>query len=110
MSDASPAVSIPRIATERLLLREYRLTDFDVYAENLADPVATAHRGGVVDRRSAWRMFAAKMGFWVLHGAGWWGVELTETREVVGSVGVFYRESSTELEIGWTLYRPFRTK
>jgi RimJ/RimL family protein N-acetyltransferase len=107
VSGESFAGSVPRIATARLLLREYQLRDFDAYAENLSDPVATAHLSGVVDRRTAWRNFAAGMGFWMLHGAGWWGVELKETGELVGSVGAFYRESPRELEIGWALYRRF---
>lgn len=100
--------SIPRIRTRRLLLREFRKSDFDDYAANLADPVATEHLSGVVDRRTAWRMFGAGAGFWVLNGGGWWGVELRETGRLVGTVGAFFREHAPdELEIGWTVYRQF---
>ena len=107
MNDDEPRVFVPRIATARLMLREFRLSDFDAYAENLADPVATEHLSGIADRRTAWRSFAAGAGFWMLHGAGWWGVELTGTGELVGTVGAFFRETSPELELGWTVYRRF---
>jgi RimJ/RimL family protein N-acetyltransferase len=103
--DRSAAVSVPRIATSRLLLREYRLSDFDAYAEHLADASAQQHLSGVVDRRTAWRLFMVGPGSWMLCGAGWWAVELTETREVVGTVGAFYREKAIELELGWNIYR-----
>ncbi len=107
MDDRAPSVVIPRIRTRRLLLREYRVSDFDAYADSVADPIAQKYTAGVVDRRTAWRMFAAGMGYWVLHGAGWWAIENTETGEVVGTVGAFFRDVQPDLEIGWSLYRRF---
>jgi len=103
----SPTFSIPRVVTPRLLLREFRAADFDVFAQNLADPEATKFLSGVVDRRTAWRAFASGTGSWVLHGRGWWAVELRETGEVVGGVGAFVRETAPDLELGWSLYRRF---
>src|SRR5260221_14576406 len=50
---------VPRVDTARLRLREFRASNFDAYAENLADPVAMKSLSGVVDRRTAWRGFAA---------------------------------------------------
>lgn len=105
MLDASPPVSVPRIATSRLLLRELRPADFDDYAQNLLDPDATAHLSPVKNRRDAWKVFTSMAGTWMLHGAGWWGVELGGTDKLVGNVGVFYREDATDLEIGWLIYR-----
>lgn len=105
MGESSPAFTVPRVRTSRLLLREVQLSDFDAYAENMADPVAMEHLSGVLDRRHAWRAFAAQAGFWMLQGAGWWGVELSGTGALVGSVGAFFRETSPDLELGWTIYR-----
>jgi RimJ/RimL family protein N-acetyltransferase len=104
MLDHSPAVSVPRLQTPRLLLREYRVPDFDAYAAHLADPLATTFIGSY-DRRMAWRFFAGNMGEWLLKGAGWWGVELRETGEFVGNVGAFIREGWPEIELGWNVFR-----
>jgi RimJ/RimL family protein N-acetyltransferase len=100
-------VTIPRLTTERLLLREFRTADFDGYAENMADPEAAKFLSGTVDRRTAQRMFQAAAGSWVLQGAGWWSIEVRETGEVVGDVGAFVRETCPDFEISWTLYRRF---
>ncbi len=105
--DRSPPVSIPRLETRRLKLREYRMEDFDAFAAHLADPESTAFIGAA-DRRNAWRIFGCQMGLWVLQGAGWWGVEVRETGQLVGSVGAFFREGWPEIEIGWNTFRAFQ--
>jgi RimJ/RimL family protein N-acetyltransferase len=107
MDDATFSVSIPRLTTTRLLLREYRTADFELFAENMTDPVATQFLTSHPDRRSAWRGFTAAAGQWVVQGAGWWAAELRETGEVVGWIGAFFRENSPHLEVGWTLRPKF---
>jgi RimJ/RimL family protein N-acetyltransferase len=107
MDDTPFSVSIPRLTTTRLLLREYRAADFDVFAENMKDPAATQFLTGLPDRRSAWRVFTAGAGQWVVQGAGWWAAELRETSEVVGWIGAFFREPSPQLEVGWILRPKF---
>ena len=106
MQDPSPPVSVPRLATPRLLLREYRVGDFDAFAAHCADPVAMA-LWGVIDRRNARRLFAANMGERLLQGAGWWAVELRASGTVVGSVGAFLREGFPDLELGWNTYQAY---
>lgn len=98
--------SVPYLRTERLLLREYRGTDFDVFAAHLADPVSSAHLVPA-DRHAAWRIFCSQAGLWLIHGAGWWAVEDKETGQLVGNVGAFFREESTVMELGWNTYRAF---
>jgi len=98
--------SVPRLHTERLLLREYRREDFDDFAAHCADPVSAAHLVPA-DRSAAWRIFCSQAGLWLLHGAGWWAVEEKETGRLVGSVGAFFREGSTVMELGWNTYRAF---
>lgn len=106
MQEHSPPVSVPLLSTERLLLREFRMTDFDAFAANLADPVAMKILG-THDRRTAWRIFGNATGVWMLLGAGWWAVELRESGTLVGNVGAFYREGWPELEMGWNTFRAF---
>jgi RimJ/RimL family protein N-acetyltransferase len=96
--------SVPCLRTERLILREYRREDFDVFAAHLADPVSSAHLVPA-DRHAAWRIFCAQAGLWLIHGAGWWAVEERETGRLVGNVGAFFREESTVMELGWNTYR-----
>jgi RimJ/RimL family protein N-acetyltransferase len=104
--DRSSPVSVPRLQTQRLLLREYRVDDFDAFAAHLADPESTAFLGSA-DRRTAWRIFGCHAGLWLLYGAGWWTVELRETGEVVGHVGTFFRERLIGIELGWNIYSAF---
>jgi RimJ/RimL family protein N-acetyltransferase len=98
--------SVPCLHTERLILREYRREDFDAFAAHLADPVSAAHLG-VADRPAAWRIFCSQAGLWLLDGAGWWAVEEKETGQVVGTIGAFFREEATVMELGWNTYRAF---
>lgn len=106
MQDSSPPVSIPRLETRRLLLREYRESDFEAFAAYCADPKAMVH-WGVLDRRSARRVFAANVGEWMLQGAGWWAVELRDSATMVGAVGAFFRETWPEIELGWNVYSAY---
>ena len=98
--------SVPCLHTERLILREYRRGDFDAFAAHLDDPVSAAHLGPA-DRHAAWRIFCSQAGLWLLHGAGWWAVEEKETGQVVGTMGAFFREEATVMELGWNTYRAF---
>jgi RimJ/RimL family protein N-acetyltransferase len=106
MPDGSPAVSIPHLVTPRLMLREYRRSDFDAFAAHLADPVSTQFVGSF-DRRSAWRIFGCNTGEWILQGTGWWAIEHRETGALVGNVGAFFRETWPEIELGWNLFRSY---
>ncbi|HEX8791458.1 MAG TPA: GNAT family N-acetyltransferase [Polyangiaceae bacterium] len=102
--DRSPPVSVPRLRTQRLLLREYRMADFDAFAAHFADP-ASMEILGVKDRRTAWRIFASNMGGWILQGTGWWAVERLDGGGLVSYVGAFFRETWPEIEIGWGTLR-----
>jgi RimJ/RimL family protein N-acetyltransferase len=82
-------------------LREYRLSDFDAYADHAAEI-------GVTDRRRARGMFGSNMGEWLLQGAGWWAVELRDSGTLVGSIGAFFRETWPEIEIGWNTFQAYR--
>lgn len=88
------------------MLREYRREDFNAFATHLAYPVSAAHLVPA-DRHAAWRIFCSQAGLWLIHGAGWWAVEEKKTGRLVGSVGAFFREESTVMELGWNTYRAF---
>ncbi|KAF1003408.1 MAG: hypothetical protein GAK28_04693 [Luteibacter sp.] len=99
-------VTVPRLQTERFVLREYRPDDFEAFAAHLADPESMQHLN-LSDRKTAWRVFGSHAGLWVLGGAGWWAIEKRDTGELVGNVGAFYRDGDPTLEIGWNTYKAF---
>jgi RimJ/RimL family protein N-acetyltransferase len=104
--DHSPPVSIPYLRTSRLLLREFRVEDFDSFAVHLSNPLSTTFISKV-ERKEAWRMFGTATGAWLLQGAGWWSMEARDSGKVVGTVGAFFREGWPEIEVGWNTYRAF---
>ena len=106
LKDYSPAVSVPRLETARLTLREYRMADFGAFAAHVADAQSMQFLG-VSDRRTAWRIFGTNAGGWLLQGAGWWMIEQRDTGALVGNVGAFFREGWPEIEIGWNTFRAF---
>lgn len=109
MEDGTFSFSIPRLRTARLLLREPRLEDFEPYVQNATDPEALRYIGGPFEPRDAWRRFQASAGGWVTTGKGWWWLELADGSSI-GHVGVFRRETGPELEIGWSIHKPYWRK
>jgi RimJ/RimL family protein N-acetyltransferase len=110
-------VVAPRISTPRLVLRQLESRDFDAFANQLMDATAMAPLSPVPTRAAAWQKLASFNGMWTLTGAGWWAVEVRETRELAGTVGAFFRETSlvhgalpddADLEIGWTIHPAHR--
>jgi RimJ/RimL family protein N-acetyltransferase len=97
----------PTLETERLILREFRESDTDAYAEMLADPKVMRFLGKPMSRAEAWRNMAMVVGHWRLRGYGFWAVEEREGREMVGRVGCWRPEDWPGLEVGWALRRAF---
>lgn len=96
------------VETERLILRMFRESDTDAYAEMSADPEVMRFLGGQpVPRAEAWRNMAMILGHWHLRGYGMWAVEEKESGEMVGRVGCWRPEGWPGLEVGWTLRRRF---
>jgi RimJ/RimL family protein N-acetyltransferase len=105
MADQSP---IDRIKTERLLLRQFRESDLDDYAEMCGDPEVMRYLGGAtLSRMEAWRNMATVVGHWQLRGFGLWAVEELESARLVGRVGCWRPDGWPGLELAWTLRRSF---
>jgi len=106
----SLALNIPRLETERLILRGPQETDFDPLCQFLTDPVRAAGFGVEPDRPKAWRWFAMNIGHWALHGYGYLTIELKETGEPCGITGIWSPEGWPEPELGWVVYAGFEGK
>ena len=97
---------IPRIETERLLLRGFEERDLGAYAAITANPEVMRYMGrGPFDREEAWREIALYLGHFELRGYTHWALELLETGELVGRCGPWFPEGWPELEVGWLLGR-----
>lgn len=98
---------IPRLETDRLILRAFVPDDLDAWAAIMADPEVMTHLGGPMIRTNAWRAMATTLGHWALKGYGMWAVERKTDRAMIGRVGMLQPEGWTGLEVGWTLGRPY---
>jgi len=98
---------IPRLQTDRLVLRAFREDDLDAWAAIMADPEVMTHLGGPMLRTNAWRAMATTLGHWMLKGYGMWAVERKDDGALIGRVGMLNPEGWTGLEVGWTLGRPY---
>jgi RimJ/RimL family protein N-acetyltransferase len=103
-------VSIPTIETARLVLRPYRLSDFDTYAAMWAEPAVTHFIGGSpYPRDQAWTRFLRHIGMWHHLGFGNFAIEHKASGAFIGETGFhdMLREVTPSLEgtmeMGWAL-------
>lgn len=101
---------IPRVETERLVLREHRASDFDAYAALWADERVTRFIGGVpLTREQSWMRLLRYRGMWAVLGFGFWLIEEKSTGKVIGETGLQQAERDIEpslrdtMEAGWVL-------
>ncbi|MEM7281150.1 MAG: GNAT family N-acetyltransferase [Pseudomonadota bacterium] len=89
--------------TQRLLLRQLTLDDFEDFAHYFGDESLSRFVGGPCDREEAWRKMAMLVGHWNLRGFGYWAVEDKKTHMFSGCVGLWRSEAWPEMELGYWL-------
>lgn len=104
----SRAETIPRIRTERLLLREWYNGDRDVFAALTADPAVMEHFPALMSRDESDALIDRIVARWS-GGYGLWAVEQVEDAAFLGFVGLasptWEAEFTPAVEIGWRLSR-----
>ncbi|HWF73257.1 MAG TPA: GNAT family N-acetyltransferase [Solirubrobacteraceae bacterium] len=103
---SEPLRAIPRLETERIVMRDWQGSDLDAFAAMGADREVMRFVGGVVDREQAWRMMSVFAGHWPLRGFGTWVVERRADGAVLGRAGLWQPEGWPGLEVGWLFARP----
>jgi RimJ/RimL family protein N-acetyltransferase len=98
-------LDIPRLTTDRLLLRGFTPEDFESYAAMMANPDVTRFlgEGHPLTRPEAWRQMAMFAGHWALRGFGVWAVEERATGRFIGRIGCLEPEGYPTFEIAYTL-------
>jgi RimJ/RimL family protein N-acetyltransferase len=102
--------AIPTLETTRLILRPYRLEDFDAYAAMWSSPTVVRFIGGrPFSREIAWSRFLRQIGLWHHLGFGVFALEETATGAFAGEAGFhdLKRDLTPSLEgtmeAGWAL-------
>lgn len=93
-----------RIETERLVLRQPRIEDFERYAELQADEEAARHIGGVQLRHSAWRKFLQMPGAWAVQGFGMFSVVEKAGGRYLGQAGPWQPDGWPGTEVGYAFH------
>ncbi|MBK5934722.1 RimJ/RimL family protein N-acetyltransferase [Rhodovulum imhoffii] len=100
------ALPIPTLRTARLTLRVPGPRDVTAMARFYAS-ARSSFVGGPKDPEGAWRQLATEIGHWTLRGYGRWMVDLADTAQTCGIVGLWNPEGWPEPEIGWDLFDGF---
>lgn len=103
-ADAAMALAalVPRIETERLILRAPRLSDYETL-EPIWTGARGAYIGGPMEPADAWLDFNQCVSSWLLRGIGFLTVVLKSDGTVLGLVGFGQEHGDPEIELGWLL-------
>ncbi len=98
------------LETERLILRNYRLSDFKEHYKLCADPDVMRYLigGRPMSKLEAWRHMASLVGHWELLGYGYFAAEEKATGRFIGRIGFTNPEGWPGFEVGWTIAREFQ--
>lgn len=98
---------IPRLETERLVLREWRAEDRAPFAAMNADPLVMGFLSRALTREESDALVDRILAHWAEDGHGLWAVEIRDAGRFIGFVGLtppnFEAAFTPCVEIGWRL-------
>lgn len=104
-------MTVPTLATARLLLRPWRDADLEHFARLSADPRVMRHLRPLPDRAASDAMAARVRAHFAAHGFGFWAVELPGAAPFIGFAGLahvaFAAHFTPAVEVGWRLAPDF---
>ncbi len=92
---------MPELRTDRLLLRQWRESDLEPWAAMNADAEIRKHLGGLLTRDQSDAVVAGMQTEFDERGFGWWALEVRQTGEFIGCVGLDEVGEDTPFT-GWT--------
>jgi RimJ/RimL family protein N-acetyltransferase len=104
-------MTVPVLATERLVLRGFRESDLDAYAALQADAEVMRHLGTGAGagrprtREESWTAMALLMGQWALKGYGSFALEERASGRLIGRAGILHLAGWPEPELAYALAR-----
>ncbi len=98
---ARPAVSIPELATDRLILRAFRDADRSAFAAMNADPIVMEHFPATLDRAASDALLDRIRERWAADGHGLWAVERRSDGAFLGFTGLARLAYLEQPEVGW---------
>jgi RimJ/RimL family protein N-acetyltransferase len=108
---AGSSVEVPELRTDRLVLRAWRESDREPFAEMNADPVVMEHFPTVLSRAESDAMVDRILDRWARGRPSLWAVEVPGDAPFIGFVGLlepsFTAAFTPCVEIGWRLAAPF---
>ncbi len=94
---------IPRLETERLVLRTPHIDDWPEY-QRLMTSQRAQYMDGPYDDAGAWACFCQEIGKWPLVGFGGLMIDRQDNGRCLGSVAINVGPRDPEPELGWMLY------
>ena len=97
------------LETERLILREYTMDDFNALYEILSDPETMSHYPKPYDQKGTTRWLTWSLDNYVKYGFGLWAIELKETGRFIGDCGITMQKIDGEIlpEVGYHIHKDF---